>query len=280
MEYVGVKENTGNVELELNKRMENVLRDDEKLQGLDAAMKSKMNSLTSAVISKCLPEGLLKIFPENNMQMMTVSGAKGSNVNVSQISCCLGQQELEGRRVPIMISGKTLPSFLPFDTSARAGGFISGRFLTGIKPQEYFFHCMAGREGLIDTAVKTSRSGYLQRCLIKHLEDLCVQYDHTVRNTDGSVIQFHYGEDSLDITKQKHLLQFGFIAKNHQIVRSRLNLEALSKMVDDEKADKWNKKVRKHPESHDPTISIYSPSRFLRSTSESFQQKLYEVFSI
>jgi DNA-directed RNA polymerase I subunit RPA1 len=100
-----------------------------------------------------------------------------------------GQQELEGKRPPIMITNRSLPSFVAFDPSARAGGYIMGRFLTGILPQEYFFHCMAGREGLIDTAVKTSRSGYLQRCLIKHLEGLKVCYDRTVRNYDGSVIQ-------------------------------------------------------------------------------------------
>lgn len=79
----------------------------------------------------------------------------------------LGQIELEGKRPPMMISGRCLPSFLPYDTSPRASGFVAGRFMTGIRPQEFFFHCMAGREGLIDTAVKTSRSGYLQRCLIK-----------------------------------------------------------------------------------------------------------------
>jgi hypothetical protein len=102
----------------------------------------------------------------------------------------LGQQELEGRRVPRMASGKTLPSFMAFDPNPRAGGFISDRFSTGIRPQEFFFHCMAGREGLIDTAVKTSRSGYLQRCLIKHLEQLVVNYDYTVRDYDGNIIQF------------------------------------------------------------------------------------------
>ena len=74
--------------------------------------------------------------------------------------------------MPIMQSGKTLPCFDAYDPSSRAGGYVANRFLTGIKPQEYFFHCMAGREGLIDTAVKTSRSGYLQRCLIKHLEGI------------------------------------------------------------------------------------------------------------
>ena len=104
----------------------------------------------------------------------------------------IGQQELEGRRVPVMVSGKTAPSFQAYDTSARAGGFIACRFLTGINLQEFFFHCMAGREGLVDTAVKTSRAGYLQRCIIKHMEGLKVNYDNTVRDSDGSVIQVKY----------------------------------------------------------------------------------------
>jgi len=73
----------------------------------------------------------------------------------------LGQQELEGKRVPIMPSGKTLPSFLAYDPNPRSGGYITDRFLTGLRVQDFYFHCMAGREGLIDTAVKTSRSGYL-----------------------------------------------------------------------------------------------------------------------
>lgn len=116
----------------------------------------------------------------------------------------------------MMISGKTLPSFKPYETSPKAGGFVTGRFLTGICPQEFFFHCMAGREGLIDTAVKTSRSGYLQRCLIKHLEGLVVGYDNTVRDSDQSVIQFLYGEDGLDISKSQLLKPKGFalIAQN------------------------------------------------------------------
>jgi len=129
--------------------------------------------------------------------LMVLTGAKGSTVNQSQVSCLLGQQALEGRRVPRMSSGRTLPSFSPYDPSPRADGFIVDRFLTGIRPQEYYFHCMAGREGLIDTAVKTSRSGYLQRCLVKHLEELKVAYDHTVRDGEGGVVQFLYGEDGL-----------------------------------------------------------------------------------
>jgi DNA-directed RNA polymerase I subunit RPA1 len=137
---------------------------------LDAAMQAVINKSASDVIRVCIPNGLEAPFLRNNFSMMVLTGAKGSAVNQSQISCFLGQQALEGQRVPIMISGKSLPSFRAFDGSARAGGFVGDRFLTGVKPQEYYFHCMAGREGLVDTAVKTSRSGYLQRCLVKHLE--------------------------------------------------------------------------------------------------------------
>ena len=88
--------------------------------------------------------------------------------------------------MPRMASGKTLPCFGAYEGGARSGGFISDRFLTGLRPQEFYFHCMAGREGLVDTTVKTSRSGYLQRCLVKNLESLRVHYDGTVRdNCDG-----------------------------------------------------------------------------------------------
>jgi DNA-directed RNA polymerase I subunit RPA1 len=159
----------------LFKALEDTVRSDEKLAQLDNKMKSKTGEVTTGIVKSTIPNGLYKPFPDNGMQLMTVSGAKGSNVNVTQISCMLGQQELEGRRVPVMVSGRTLPSFRAYDLGPRAGGYITGRFLTGIKPQEYFFHCMAGREGLIDTAVKTARSGYLQRCLIKHLEGLKVR---------------------------------------------------------------------------------------------------------
>lgn len=168
---------------------------------LDMKMSGAMHPLSSEVVKACLPAGQAKPFRHNMMALMTVTGAKGSVVNFSQISCLLGQQELEGRRVPRMASGKTLPCFAPYDSGARSGGFVGDRFLTGLRPQEYYFHCMAGREGLVDTTVKTSRSGYLQRCLVKNLEPLRVAYDSTVRDDcDGSVVQFLYGEDGCDPT--------------------------------------------------------------------------------
>ena len=262
----------------LQRKLEGVLRSDEKMAALDSTMKNKTNSVTSSIISKCIPEHLLKPFPDNNMQVMTVSGAKGSAVNVSQISCLLGQQELEGRRVPTMVSGKTLPCFLPFDSSARAGGFITGRFLTGIKPSEYFFHCMAGREGLIDTAVKTSRSGYLQRCLIKHLEGLKVEYDNTVRDSDGSIVQFRYGEDALDVLKQKTLTKFDFCALNFKALVKRFKPKRLEGLVDNEAVDKYLNKQAKKPHKYiDPALAKFSPSRHLGATSDKFMQDLSKV---
>mmetsp|Transcript_32891 Transcript_32891/g.37873 ORF Transcript_32891/g.37873 Transcript_32891/m.37873 type:complete len:1758 (-) Transcript_32891:11-5284(-) len=188
-------------------------------EALDGFMMSKLNPLASDIVKACLPDGLAVPFPANTFSIMCGTGAKGSIVNQSQVSCALGQQALEGRRVPRLSSGRTLPSFAPYDVNPRADGFVMDRFLTGIRPQEYYFHCMAGREGLVDTAVKTSRSGYLQRCLVKHLEELKVHYDHTVRNGEGGIVQFLYGEDGLDPTKASYLdcsdKSYTFMARNH-----------------------------------------------------------------
>ena len=213
--YVSLTEQKpDNKDPELLHRLEDVMREDAKQEGLDLLMNKKSAEVSSAVTKACLPAGLQKPFPRNHMQSMTISGAKGGSVNANLISCNLGQQVLEGRRVPLMVSGKSLPCFPEFDTSLRAGGFIVNRFLTGIRPQEYYFHHMAGREGLIDTAVKTSRSGYLQRCLIKGMEGLEVAYDTSVRDSDGSLVQFLYGEDGLDVTKQNYLTNFSFVLNN------------------------------------------------------------------
>mmetsp|Transcript_4193 Transcript_4193/g.5837 ORF Transcript_4193/g.5837 Transcript_4193/m.5837 type:complete len:1860 (+) Transcript_4193:393-5972(+) len=192
---------------------------------LDAYMQSQLNPLASEIIKICLPDGLAVPFPANTFGLMVTTGAKGSTVNQSQVSCALGQQALEGRRVPRMSSGKTMPSFAPYDPNPRADGFIADRFLTGVRPQEYYFHCMAGREGLVDTAVKTSRSGYLQRCLVKHLEELKVCYDHTVRDGEGGVVQFLYGEDGIDPMKAAYLegssSTLTYIARNHKALEQR-----------------------------------------------------------
>lgn len=263
---------------ELLRRLEDVMRDDTKQEGLDLLLNQGCSSVSSSITTSCLPDGLEKKFPRNQMQSMTTSGAKGTQVNANLISCNLGQQVLEGRRVPIMVSGKTLPCFRPFDTDVRAGGYVVNRFLTGIRPQEYFFHLMAGREGLIDTAVKTSRSGYLQRCIIKGMEGLEVSYDSSVRDSDGSICQFLYGEDGLDMTKQKYLFDFEFVLRNRDSELSQIRFPEASavdlfrdkdSIVREMKdAIKSTKSIGVHVQ--DPITSVRDPARFAFATSEAF----------
>lgn len=135
---------------------------------------------------------------DNNVKQMVVAGSKGSFINISQMSVCVGQQIVEGKRIPMGFRHRTLPHFTKDDFTPEARGFVENSYLRGLTPQEFFFHAMAGREGLIDTAVKTAETGYIQRRLVKALEDVMVHYDGTVRNSLGDLIQFVYGEDGMD----------------------------------------------------------------------------------
>jgi DNA-directed RNA polymerase II subunit RPB1 len=135
---------------------------------------------------------------QNNVKQMVVSGAKGSFINVSQMTACVGQQNVEGARIPYGFKYRTLPHFSKDDHTPEARGFVENSYLRGLTPQEFFFHAMGGREGLIDTAVKTAETGYIQRRLVKALEDLMAKYDGTVRDASGSIVQFCYGEDGMD----------------------------------------------------------------------------------
>lgn len=168
-----------------------------------------------------------------------------------------------------MASGKSLPCFEPYEFTPRAGGFVTGRFLTGIRPPEFFFHCMAGREGLVDTAVKTSRSGYLQRCIIKHLEGLVIQYDLTVRDSDGSVVQFLYGEDGLDIPKTQFLQpkQFPFLASNYEVIMKSKHLHEVLSRADPQKVLRHFRAIKKWHHRH--SSALLRKGAFL-----SFSQKI------
>lgn len=134
----------------------------------------------------------------NNVVQTVISGSKGSTVNISQMVSLVGQQAVEGQRIPYGFKYRTLPHFTKDDYSPEARGFVENSYLRGLTPAEFFFHAMAGREGLIDTAVKTAETGYIQRRLVKALEDVMVKYDGTVRNSLGDIIEFIYGEDGLD----------------------------------------------------------------------------------
>jgi len=137
----------------------------------------------------------------NRMTNMIKAGSKGSNTNVAQMIAVLGQQNVEGKRIPYGLQDRTLPHFKRYDDGAAARGFIESSFIKGLTPAETFFHAMSGREGLIDTAVKTADTGYLQRQLVKAMEDLMTQHDKTVRDAAGTIIQFNYGEDGTNSTK-------------------------------------------------------------------------------
>ncbi|RKO97749.1 beta and beta-prime subunits of DNA dependent RNA-polymerase [Caulochytrium protostelioides] len=136
----------------------------------------------------------------NNVKQMVVAGSKGSFINISQMTACVGQQNVEGKRIPFGFQYRTLPHFTKDDHSPESRGFVENSYLRGLTPQEFFFHAMGGREGLIDTAVKsdTAETGYIQRRLVKALEDVMAKYDGTVRNALGDIIQFCYGEDGMD----------------------------------------------------------------------------------
>ncbi|KAI4497535.1 hypothetical protein M0802_007305 [Mischocyttarus mexicanus] len=133
----------------------------------------------------------------NNLKAMVVSGSKGSNINISQVIACVGQQNVEGKRIPFGFRKRTLPHFIKDDYGPESRGFVENSYLAGLTPSEFYFHAMGGREGLIDTAVKTAETGYIQRRLIKAMESVMVHYDGTVRNSVGQLIQLRYGEDGL-----------------------------------------------------------------------------------
>merc|ERR1711939_610062 len=129
---------------------------------------------------------------------MAISGSKGSNINVTQMAALLGQQDIEGKRVADGFQDRTLPHFAKHERSPPSKGFVSNSFFSGLLPYEFLFHAVGGRVGLVDTAVKTAETGYMSRRLMKSLEDLSTQYDDTVRNSSGIVVQFQFGADKLD----------------------------------------------------------------------------------
>jgi len=135
---------------------------------------------------------------DNHAVIMARTGARGSMLNLTQMAGCVGQQSVRGERLSRGYKGRTLPHFKFGDLGAQARGFARSSYKGGLNPTEFFFHAMGGREGLVDTAVRTAQSGYMQRRLVNALQDLRVEYDGTVRDDHGTIIQFKYGEDRTD----------------------------------------------------------------------------------
>ncbi|KAI8635919.1 hypothetical protein BD408DRAFT_426964 [Parasitella parasitica] len=161
-----------------------------------------MESMVSGILSNvrgdlgkvCMDE--LNMY--NSPSIMARCGSKGSQINVSQMVACVGQQIISGSRIPDGFQDRSLPHFLKHSKSPPAKGFVRNSFYTGLSPTEFLFHAISGREGLVDTAVKTAETGYMARRLMKAFEDLVTHYDLSVRNSEGAMLQFCYGADGLD----------------------------------------------------------------------------------
>ncbi|MCL2134159.1 MAG: DNA-directed RNA polymerase subunit A' [Candidatus Bathyarchaeota archaeon] len=136
--------------------------------------------------------------------VMTRTGARGSSLNIGQMAACVGQQSVRGKRILRGYAGRALPHFKENDPQPKARGFVYNSYQVGLDAIEFFFHAMGGREGLVDTAVRTQQSGYMQRRLINALEHIRLEYDNTVRDSAGDIIQFCYGEDGVDPAKSDH----------------------------------------------------------------------------
>eukprot|EP01028_Stygiella_incarcerata_P002839 TRINITY_DN1537_c0_g1_i1.p1 TRINITY_DN1537_c0_g1~~TRINITY_DN1537_c0_g1_i1.p1 ORF type:complete len:1415 (+),score=363.19 TRINITY_DN1537_c0_g1_i1:100-4344(+) len=161
---------------------------------LEAVLNGRLSELRESCGKLCV-----RMLPWRNAPLtMATCGSKGSNINISQMVACVGQQTVNGSRIENDFVDRPLPHFDLHSKTPEAKGFVENSFYSGLKATEFFFHTMAGREGLVDTAVKTAETGYMQRRLMKALEDASVQYDATVRNSENRVVQFSYGDDGLD----------------------------------------------------------------------------------
>ena len=140
---------------------------------------------------------------QTGVSMMVQSGARGNIINVAQMAALVGQQALRGGRIDLGYKGRTLSCFRKGDLGAEARGFIRNSFKSGLKPHEMFFMAMTGRDSLMDTALRTPKSGYLYRRLANALQDLKVEYDGTVRDASGKIVQYQYGEDGIDVSRSE-----------------------------------------------------------------------------
>ena len=162
---------------------------------------TKINNILGKAQSEAGREALKNLSKDNRFVIMFNAGSKGTEINIQQMTACLGQQNVDGKRIPYGFEHRTLPHYTKYDDSPVARGFVESSYINGLSPQEVFFHAMGGRIGLIDTAVKTSTTGYIQRRLIKGMEDLMVHYDMTIRSNKSKVVQFSYGDDGIDTIK-------------------------------------------------------------------------------
>ncbi|KAG6874000.1 hypothetical protein C0995_007957 [Termitomyces sp. Mi166 len=190
-------------------------------QTLEAMISSVLSKVREEVGQICMKE----LSRQNAPLIMATCGSKGSVINVSQMVACVGQQIIAGHRVPDGFQDRSLPHFPKKSKEPPSKGFVRNSFYSGLRATEFLFHAISGREGLVDTAVKTAETGYMQRRLMKALEDLTTQYDLSVRNSTGGVVQFVYGDDGLDpacLEGDPHPLDFGRAWNHACAIASRI----------------------------------------------------------
>ena len=184
---------------------------------------TQVNNILNQASSEAGKIGLKSLDKNNRFVIMVNAGSKGSDLNISQMISCLGQQNVDGKRIPYGFEQRTLPHYTKFDDSPGARGFVESSYINGLSPQELFFHAMGGRVGLIDTAVKTSTTGYIQRRIIKGLEDLMVNYDMTIRTNKSKIVQFAYGEDGIDTVRVENQ-QIPIVSMSIQEIYAHFNM--------------------------------------------------------
>ncbi len=184
---------------------------------------TRVNSILNKAQKDAGSIGRKSLDENNRFIIMVNAGSKGNNINIAQMISCLGQQNVDNKRIPYGFEDRTLPHFTKYDDSPEARGFVESSFIQGLTPEELWFHAMGGRTGLIDTAVKTSSTGYIQRRLIKSLEDLSVRYDMTVRNNKNKIIQFEYGTDGIN-TMKVETIKLPIVKMNQEEIYSHFQM--------------------------------------------------------
>ena len=165
---------------------------------LDQTLENSISGVLSKVRSAAGDECLQTLSRNNAPLIMAASGSKGAAINVAQMVAVVGQQIIAGQRVPDGFQDRSLPHFPKMSRQPASKGFVKNSFYSGLFPTEFLFHAISGREGLVDTAVKTAETGYMSRRLMKSLEDLATDYDDSVRTSGGGIVQFQFGADKLD----------------------------------------------------------------------------------
>jgi DNA-directed RNA polymerase subunit A" len=213
-------------EKELMRKVHLNILDDNGTGNFSKVYETKCMKLMSDADNDVADNTMDKLSLKNNrVKTIVASGAKGKKLNIKQMVCLLGQQVIEGDRVPMGFNDRTLPHYPRYENSLESRGFVTGNFIDGINPQEFFFHAISGRIGLIDTAVKTAKSGYLQRRLVKMMEDLRSYDDSSIRDASNNIIEFCYGTDGFDGMKlESQKTKLTFIDKNN-LVNNYLILE-------------------------------------------------------